>query len=358
MANLESIIKQRLASFKDIDTSLQDRLQQLAEQPESRTKHAAMSATHAKLKETQEAHTEYLLKTAPFIREYFKQQPKQDGGASATTDMAAQLDTNKVSGGQCTWHPTPKDQVRQCSQIFRRYMCEVERQPGFTEQADVTRQYDVCTDCEGAPALLVDREYLVCPYCARCYPTTNLSFENLSFEQQISEIVPVACYRRSNHFSEWLSKLQAREVTQIPDNVMIGVKLELKKQRLSETAKISQAKIKEILKKLKLSKFYEHVPSIHSNITHTSAPKFPQALEERLKQLFDEIQEPFERFKGAKRSNMLSYGFLLYKFCELLGEDEYLPYLPLLKSTTKLWDCDQVWKKICTDRQWEFVPTV
>ncbi|WIA15728.1 hypothetical protein OEZ85_002348 [Tetradesmus obliquus] len=163
--------------------------------------------------------------------------------------------------------------------------------------------------------------------------------------------------RRSNHFSEWLSKLQAREVTKIPDEVMMAVKVELKKQRLTDKSKISQAKVKELLKKLKLSKFYEHVPNIHCVITGVQAPKFPPALEDRLKRMFDEIQEPFDRHKG-KRSNMLSYGYLLYKMCELLGETEYMPFLPLLKSTSKLWDCDQVWKKICEDRMWEFVPTV
>ena len=47
-----------------------------------------------------------------------------------------------------------------------------------------------------------------------------------------------------------------------------------------------------------------------------------------------------------------------YKFCELLGADEYLPYLPLLKSTQKLYECDKVWKQICAQLGWEFIRTV
>lgn len=50
--------------------------------------------------------------------------------------------------------------------------------------------------------------------------------------------------------------------------------------------------------------------------------------------------------------------YTLYKFCELLGEDDYLQYFPLLKSNEKLYAQDQIWKKICKDLRWEFIPSV
>ncbi|WIA10842.1 hypothetical protein OEZ85_011008 [Tetradesmus obliquus] len=362
MSNLESMVRRNLAGFQQQLLLCEQRLTALLAEPASEQRDRAVVDTRAALKAADEAHVAYVLTTAPYVKEYFLCDPTkvralQQPAAAVALGMPAMITTNAASG-QCTWQVADPGQVQRRGSVFRRYMNDVEQQAGYSEPADPARQYEVCTDCEGAPCLVLDHEYLVCPQCGRCFPMDIMSYQNLSFEQQISNVVSVACYRRSNHFSEWLSKLQAREVTKIPDDVMTAVKVELKKHRLTEPAQVTQAKIKEILKRLKFSKFYEHVPSIHSIITKTSAPKFPPALEEKLKLLFDEIQEPFERFKGAKRSNMLSYGFLLYKFCELLGEDEYLPYLPLLKSTSKLWDCDQVWKKICADRQWEFVPTV
>lgn len=74
------------------------------------------------------------------------------------------------------------------------------------------------------------------------------------------------------------------------------------------------------------------------------APKLPPALENRLKAMFAEIQEPFERHCPPNRKNFLSYGYTLYKFCELLGEDSYLAFFPLLKSVEKLYLQDQIWK--------------
>lgn len=44
--------------------------------------------------------------------------------------------------------------------------------------------------------------------------------------------------------------------------------------------------------------------------------------------------------------------------CELLGEDQYLPYMNLLKCREKLHLMDTVWKKICEELRWEFIPTI
>jgi hypothetical protein len=73
--------------------------------------------------------------------------------------------------------------------------------------------------------------------------------------------------------------------------------------------------------------------------------------------MFKEIQEPFEKHCPANRSNFLSYSYVLYKFCELLEEDEYLPYFPLLKSKEKLRQQDMIWKNICKEVQWEYIAT-
>ena len=84
----------------------------------------------------------------------------------------------------------------------------------------------------------------------------------------------------------------------------------------------------------------------------------PQALEDKLRLMFHKIQAPFEKVKPAHRKNFLSYSFTLYKFCELLGEDEYLPCFPLLKSKEKLYIQDRIWEAICHELQWQFIRSV
>jgi hypothetical protein len=74
--------------------------------------------------------------------------------------------------------------------------------------------------------------------------------------------------------------------------------------------------------------------------------------------MFKDIQAPFEKHCPPERKNFLSYSYVLYKFCELLGEDEYLEYFPLLKSKEKLYNQDVLFRKICEELRWEFIPTI
>jgi hypothetical protein len=74
--------------------------------------------------------------------------------------------------------------------------------------------------------------------------------------------------------------------------------------------------------------------------------------------MFKEIQGPFLKHCPKNRKNFLSYSYVLFKFCQLLDKDEFLPHFSLLKSREKLHVQDQIWKKICVDVNWEFIQSI
>ena len=74
--------------------------------------------------------------------------------------------------------------------------------------------------------------------------------------------------------------------------------------------------------------------------------------------MFRQIQEPFMKYCPSNRSNFLSYSYVLYKFCELLELDEYLPFFRLLKSTQKLREQDRIWDKLCRHLKWQYIPSI
>ena len=74
--------------------------------------------------------------------------------------------------------------------------------------------------------------------------------------------------------------------------------------------------------------------------------------------MFKEIQGPFMKVWPKERKNFLSYSYVLHKFCELLELDHLLEYFPLLKSREKLHQQDVIWKCICQELQWEFIPSI
>ena len=81
-------------------------------------------------------------------------------------------------------------------------------------------------------------------------------------------------------------------------------------------------------------------------------------LEEKLCNMFKEIQGPFLRHCPKDRKNFLSYSYVLFKFFELLKLDEHLRFFPLLKSREKLAIQDQIFKCICEDLNWPFMPSL
>lgn len=117
-------------------------------------------------------------------------------------------------------------------------------------------------------------------------------------------------------------------------------------------------KIKTIFKKLGLNEYYEHIPYIKSEITGKPAPTINRETEEKLKKMFEQIQEPFEKHCPTVRINFLSYSYVLHKFCQLLELDEFIKCFPLLKSRQKLRIQDLIWKGICSDLKWQFYPSV
>ena len=155
-----------------------------------------------------------------------------------------------------------------------------------------------------------------------------------------------------------LSQFQAKESTEINDNVINLIKIELKKQRIKNVELLELSKFKSILKKLKLNDYYEHIPYIKSLITGKPAPTINRQTETKLKKMFDQIQEPFDKHCPPDRINFLSYAYVLHKFCQLLELDDFIKCFPLLKSRQKLRTQDQIWKGICSELKWQFYPSV
>ena len=162
-------------------------------------------------------------------------------------------------------------------------------------------------------------------------------------------------YKRINHFNEWLAQFQAKETTEIPDNIYSEIYDELKKNINLDLKKVKYKNIREVLKKLKYNKYYDHIPHLINIITGEKAPQLTRDVEEMLRSLFKEIQIPFMKYCPPTRKNFLSYSYVLHKFCELLEYDHLLPFFPLLKSREKLQQQDQIWKKICEDLKWEYI---
>ena len=296
-----------------------------------------------------DAAIEYMLRAAPFLREYNTEGEMPDDD-DTSADYGFKVESTKKN-----------------HDIYCRYMAEVEGdyahliakvpKRGSRQQAVYS-----CPDCKTPKRFIKTESSLACPECGTSTHVTEYDASNLSFDETIVRSVNRhGSYKRANYFAEWLNSLQARESTVIPDDVLDAVRAEFKKNRATTRADITPKKVLQHLKKLRLRKWFEHKYALCTALEGIPPPELSPALEVKLKAMFNEIHGPFDKWRpvvAPTRKNFLSYGYVLYKFCELLGQDDLLDYFTLLKDGEKLYQMDVIWRKICEEVGWEFIPTV
>jgi hypothetical protein len=219
---------------------------------------------------------------------------------------------------------------------------------------DVQNDIENCTKCKQGE--MIKSTYDGIMICNKCFVFMKYLINNdkPSYKEPPKEISFYA-YRRINHFKEILSQFQAKETTDIPEEIILNIKNQIKKERIDINT-LTNKQTKNILKKLGYNKYYEHITFIKEKLG-IKPPIMNVQLEETLCNLFIDIQIPYAKFCPEDRVNFLNYYYTLYKLCELLGETSYLPHFPMLKEQKKI-EQDEIWKKICNELGWDFIPTL
>jgi hypothetical protein len=304
------------------------------------------------IKETKSKKKDYFLDNSKFIFEYFENKKNISTGSNAqTVTNKTKLVNNffKIKEDNETAKTIHKDN----SNIVLKYLTNVS--DDFLDVNNFVYPTDICQVCHKGELIPLEEDgIMVCNMCSRSIPYL-IENEKPSYKEPPKEVCFYA-YKRINHFKEILAQFQGKETTQIPEDVIENIKLQIKKERI-EIAQITNAKTKEILKKLGYNKYYEHIPFIKDKLG-IKPPIMSPELEETLCNLFIELQAPYSKYCPDDRVNFLNYYYTAYKLCELLGEDKYLEHFPMLKDPEKRMEQDIIWKKICEELDWEFIPTI
>jgi hypothetical protein len=215
--------------------------------------------------------------------------------------------------------------------------------------------WTICDLCGNEMIMCLNEANLTCSKCGH-QEFILVDSDKPSYKDPPREVCYYA-YKKINHFNEWLAQFQAKESTEIPSEIYDAILVQLKKERITNMASLKPTKLREILRKMKASKYYEHIPHIINRLNGQNAPCMSREDEEKLRHMFREIQPSFKKHCPKGRRNFLSYGYVLYKMCELLEMDEYLPCFPLLKNRDKLYLQDKTWEKICGEMNWQYIST-
>ena len=305
------------------------------------------------VKQIQNKKKNYLLDNSKYIFEYFENKKNISSGIKSQSNPNKSNAINKFFKIKEEIDDEINLIQNDNNNIVLKYLSNVS--DDFLDINNFVYQTDICQICKKGELIpLEDEGIIVCNICSRSIPYL-IENEKPSYKEPPKEVCFYA-YKRINHFKEILAQFQGKETTQIPLDVIENIKLQIKKERI-ELSQITNIKTKEILKKLGYNKYYEHIPFIKDKLG-IKPPIMSPELEETLCNLFVELQSPYSKFCPDDRVNFLNYYYTAYKLCELLGEDKYLEHFPMLKDPEKRMEQDIIWKKICKELDWEFIPTI
>ena len=295
-----------------------------------------------KIKILKKEEKNYYLNNSNHIFSYFEEKKNISEGNNKTTVLHNFFNTSNTQIDETT----NNNNVNQ-------YLKNIDN--NFFDINNYVYQSDICNQCRNGELIPIEYEgVLVCNNCSKQFKYL-IENEKPSYKEPPKEVCFYA-YKRINHFREILAQFQAKETTQIPDEVLENIKAQIKKERIT-LSQLTNKNAKEILKKLGYNKYYEHIPFIKDKLG-IKPPVMTPDLEDRLCNLFMEIQRPYAKYCPDDRVNFLNYYYTVYKLCELLGENEFLEYFPMLKDREKRIEQDEIWKKICGELNWEFIPTI
>lgn len=334
--NLKKDKKEIIELLKKDDLSVDDKLDY-----EDKIKHI-----NQQIKEIRQKKKKYYLDNSKYIFDYFENKKLVEDGKNKVKKIDSFFNIKKSVDNQELTNNNINNSVQ-------KYLYNIDEV--FFDINKFVIQKDICQFCNKGELIPIEHEgILVCKNCGKNvrYLVEN---EKPSYKEPPKEVCFYA-YKRINHFREILAQFQAKETTQIDDDVLQDIENQIKKERISLN-EITTKKAKEILKKLGYNKYYEHIPFIKDKLGIKPPIMSPQ-LEEKLCDLFMDIQGPYAKYCPDDRVNFLNYYYTVYKLCELLNQDEFLPYFPLLKDKEKMIEQDEIWRKICEELDWEFIPTV
>jgi hypothetical protein len=330
------------------------------------------------IRELKQKKKNYFLENSKYVFQYFEQKQKisgQTAAAAASPQQTVELLPNtsaaaKSNSANAVQHffkiktKSPQEHTEtintekyaQSRKIYQNYWRNVNGE--IPNIQDFVIPADVCQICNSGELIPQDEEGILICNNDKCGKFITYIVDNAKpTNKEPPNEVSYTAYIRLNHFKEILSQFQAKETTQIPEEVIKNIKLRIKRERIHDLSLLNYDKMREILRKLGYNKYFEHIQYINS-LFGIKPPIMDDQLHETLCVLFISIQQPYALYCPNGRTNFFNYAYILHQLLVLLDQTQYIPYISLLKDDTKQREQDAIWKNVCAFLDWEFIPSI
>lgn len=343
----------RLKHFKELQDSVPIKEKKLETVSDS-VERFKLQREINEIKEKKEEN-EYLFNTVELIEEYTRvcNNTSDDSSKKNSGKKGLKKDTN----WKITKFIDKYDNVEK-EEIAEKY-CKVINNGMMINTKQLTFSNNSCEQCNAETKVI--EGFITCTDCGVVSENTIHDFQVSYKDLQDTMMKSSFSYKRINRFKEILSSLQAKENVDIPSCVINAINQEIEKEQDFDISLVDKKKIQYYLKRLSLTAYYDNIPHILNSINGIDPIDIPMHVEEKLLQMFETIQDPFETVKeriASSRLSFLNYHYTLHKLSELLSLDKLQKNFKLLKSVDKLRLHDSIWAGICDILGWEFIPSI
>jgi hypothetical protein len=224
--------------------------------------------------------------------------------------------------------------------------------------------YDIC-ECKNNMIIDSQLSVMVCEKCGMINEMTGTVFEDDQFYYQEGQRSKHGTYDPSKHCKFWVERIQARENTEIPNDIIAMIKLYIKRDKIQNKNHITCTLIRKYLRQSHNSKYNEHVPLIRKLITGLLPPQLTEYELQLINLYFDKVIFIFENIKPENKTNCPYHPYFIYKIIEQIikKDSDRIRKLQILscihlQSRETLICNDTLWKEICKKiKEFEYIPT-
>ncbi len=209
-----------------------------------------------------------------------------------------------------------------------------------------------CERCKIDMVIVYNESIISCPKCGES-DEIFIEAEIPSNCDTINE-KPKYPYKRICHCIEKLNQYLCKGTANIPPEVFDTLKAEIEKHAISKDD-VTIKFLEYVLKKHRMSEYYEYIMYIYSRITNTAPQTITRHEYETVLKMFSQADVVYEKkYKPKNRDNFLKYTFTLSKIFMIIGRKEIAGQFKLLKSPIKMKEQERIWQHICKDLGWEY----
>jgi len=214
------------------------------------------------VKELKQQKKKYLLENSKYIFDYFEEKKKINTGDNNQNVNVLNSFFKVKARTEESANPN-SDKYCQSKKVYQNFWRNVNNE--LINVQDFIISSDVCAICHKGELIPQDEEgILICNNLGCGKFITYIIDSSKPTNKEPPNEVSYTAYIRLNHFKEILSQFQAKETTQIPEEVIDAIRARIKKERIKDMSLINYDKMRDILRKLGFNKYFEHIQYINS----------------------------------------------------------------------------------------------